>query len=287
VEAEMATPKGVARSVLKIAAMGILAAMIAVVAGGVWSGLLLANLQTNPKVPWSVAAMAILLWTAWMYLGGHGWPPSTSNARREHLRAYRRPWRVFAWAGVAGGLAVASLAGLWIVLFQLVRMPRNALPDFSAYPRLTILLMILMGSIVAPLMEEAAFRGYFQVTLERSVRSPVLVVGISSLLFALVHGPTQGFLWPKLLFYFLVGITFGAIAYLTKSILPAIPVHCVGLFVFFMWIWPHDPQRQNILASGADKWFWIHLAQTIAFSSAAIWAFVQLGRVSAMRAKDG
>jgi len=44
--------------------------------------------------------------------------------------------------------------------------------------------MIVMGSLVAPLMEEAGFRGYFQVALEGEFRAPV-AIAIASVVFAL------------------------------------------------------------------------------------------------------
>ncbi len=207
---------------LKVVGFGLLAFAITILAGGIWSGLVVANLQSTPAVPWSVPLMALLLWLAWSYLGGKGWPRSTSEARRRDLRAKRKSGPTYLWAWVAGVLSVVALAGYWIVLFQLVKMPPNALSDVSRYPRMTVALMIMMGSFVSPLMEEAGFRGYFQVALEREFRGPVAVV-IASVLFALAHGPTQGFLWPKLLFYFLVSVAFGATAHLTNSILPAIP----------------------------------------------------------------
>jgi len=75
----------------------------------------------------------------------------------------QRPARTYLWSFAAGILSVVALAGYWIVLFRLVKMPPNALPDVSSYPRMTVALMILMGSLVAPFMEEAGFRGYFQV----------------------------------------------------------------------------------------------------------------------------
>jgi membrane protease YdiL (CAAX protease family) len=212
----------IATRALRLLGFGLLAFAITTLAGGIWSALLITNLRSTPTVPWSVLAMAALLWLAWSYLGGHGWPRSTSEARCRYLRANRKPARIYLWAWIAGSLAVVALAGYWIVLFQLVKMPPNVFSDVSAYPQITVALMIVMGSLVAPLMEEAGFRGYFQVALERDFRAPVAVV-ISSLVFTLAHGPTQGFLWPKLFFYFLVGLVFGAIAYLTNSILPAIP----------------------------------------------------------------
>jgi membrane protease YdiL (CAAX protease family) len=268
-----------ATSTLKLIGFALLAVAITTLAGGIWAGLLITNLRTAPAVPWSVPAMALLLWLAWSYLGGKGWPRSTSEARRHYLRANPNPVRVYLWASIAGGLAVIALAGYWIALFQLVKMPPNAFSDVSAYPRFTVGLMILMGSLVAPLMEEAGFRGYFQVALERQLRAP-LAIAISSLIFALAHGPTQGFLWPKLLFYFLVGVTFGATAYFTNSILPAIPVHFVGLLIFFTLIWPQDAARSLVANAGTDSWFWIHVAQSVVFTILAICAFQRLARVS-------
>jgi membrane protease YdiL (CAAX protease family) len=268
-----------ATGTVKLIAFALLAFAITTLAGGIWAGLLITNLRTTPAVPWSVPAMSLLLWLAWSYLGGKGWPRSTSEARQHYLRANPNPVRVYLWAWIAGGLAVIALAGYWIALFQLVKMPPNALSDVSAYPRFRVGLMILMGSLVAPLMEEAGFRGYFQVALERHLRAP-LAIAISSLIFALAHGPTQGFLWPKLLFYFLVGVTFGATAYLTNSILPAIPVHFVGLLIFFTLIWPQDAARPLIANAGPDKWFWIHIAQAILFTPPSLWAFRHLARLN-------
>jgi Na+-transporting methylmalonyl-CoA/oxaloacetate decarboxylase beta subunit len=55
---------------LKLIAFGLLAFAITTFAGGIWSALLVANLQSTPAVPWSVPVMAPLLWLAWSYLGG-------------------------------------------------------------------------------------------------------------------------------------------------------------------------------------------------------------------------
>jgi membrane protease YdiL (CAAX protease family) len=222
--------------------------------------------------------MALLLWLMWSYLGGRGWPGSTSEGRRRYLRANRRSGRTNLWALVAGVLSVVALAGYWIVLFQLVKMPPNALPDVSSYPRMTVALMILMGSLVAPLMEEAGFRGYFQVALEQEFRGPVAVM-VSSLVFALAHY-AHGILWPKLLVYFLAGIAFGVTAYLTNSTLPAILPHMIGDLTFFTLVWPHDAARRLVWDGGTDNWFWIHVAQAMVFTVLAVWAFQRLARVS-------
>jgi membrane protease YdiL (CAAX protease family) len=252
---------------------------ITVFGAGVWATLATVNLQSTPGIPWSVPVMAVLLWLMWQYLGGRWWPRRTSASRRFCLRANPVPGSVFAWAQAAGVLSLVALAGYWIVLSQLVKMPGNALPDFSHYPLLTVVLTIGMASLAAPLTEEPAFRGYCQGILERQFRAPTAVI-ISSILFSLVHGPTQGFLWPKLLVYFLVGVMFGTTACLADSILPNIPVHFFGLLIFFTLIWPRDATRGLLAENGADAWFWIHLAQTVVFTVLAILAYVRLAKTA-------
>ena len=271
---------------LSIIGFGLLAFAITILAGGIWSALLVTNLQRNPAVPWSVPVMGLLLWLMWSYLGGKGWPQSTSDARRHYLRANRRSARTYLCSFAAGVLSVVALAGYWIVLFRLVKMPPNALPDVSSYPRMTVALMILMGSLVAPFMEEAGFRGYFQVALEREFRGSV-AVAVSSLVFALAHF-AHGILWPKLLVYFLVGVAFGATAYLTNSTLPAIVPHIIGDLTFFTLVWPRDAARRLVFDnSGTDIWFWIHVAQAIVFTLLAVSAFQRLARESRQDALCG
>ena len=153
-------------------------------------------------------------------------------------------------------------------------MSPNAIPDTSSYPRLTVALMILMGSMGAPFMEEASIRGYLLVALERESRGPVAVM-ISSVVFALAHF-AYGLVWPKLLFYCLVGVVFGATAYLTNSTLPAIFPHIVGDITFFTLIWPQDATRRLISEGGSDNLFWIHVRQAIIFTALSVWAFARL-----------
>jgi len=245
---------------------------------GVWGALLVGSLKTNPAIPWAVPVMAVVLWLMWKYLGGSWWPRSTSEARRLYLRANRVPGAVLAWTLLAGVLSIVALAGCWIVLFQLVKMSPNVLPDFSKYPLLTTVFVIVMASLVSPITEEAAFRGYCQVILEREFIGPA-AVSISSVLFALAH-LTHGFFWPKLLVYFLVGVVFGVTAYLTQSSIPAIPVHIIGDLTFFTLVWPYDANRRLVWDGGADTWFWIHSAQTIVFTALAIPAFMRLAKLS-------
>ncbi len=258
---------------------GLLALGLTMFAGGIWTALLIANLATSPAIPWAVLVMAFFLWLMWQYLGGKWWPRGTREARRRHLRANPVSSQVFAWALLAGTLSVVGLAGFWIVLFQLVKIRGNILPDFSKYPWLTVAFVLVMASVVSSVAEESGFRGYFQSALERAFSVPAAIV-IQCLVIALPHGLTQGFNWPTLLFYFLVDLMLGVTAYLTNSILPGIVIHSMGLLIFFALVWPGDRSRLLVTDGGADAWFWIHTAQAIIFTVLAILALRHLASVT-------
>jgi membrane protease YdiL (CAAX protease family) len=264
---------------------GLLGLAIALVPGGIWGALYMLNLKTGPSIPWAVLPMGAVLWVLWHYLSGHGRPRRTSQLRRALLRARSVPPPVFAWSLVAGALAVVALAGYWILMFQLVRMPGNSLPALGQYPLLTMAFFIVMGSLVSPLSEEAGLRGYCQVILERNFRAPIAVL-ISSVFFAFGH-INHGMLWPKLMVYFLAGLAFGSIDSLTKSTLPGIPVHMLGDLTFFALVWPYDTARRLIWDTGADAWFWIHVAQAVLFTALAILAYCQLARASKSSRRSG
>jgi membrane protease YdiL (CAAX protease family) len=178
---------------------------------------------------------------------------------------------VLAWALTAGALSIVALTGLWIVLFQLVKSPGNALPDYAKYPPLTVALVLVMASAVGAVTEEAGFRGYLQGFLEQEFGAPVAIAG-ASLVMAPAHALSQGFVWSTLLFYLCVDVMFGVTAYLTGSIVPGILTHAAGLLTFFTLIWPGD-------ASRATTWFWLHVGQTLSFSVLAVFAFRHLARL--------
>ena len=258
---------------------GVLALMLTIVTGAVWTALLIINLQANPTIPWAPAVMAIFLWLLWLYLVGR-WPFSKiSPARQGHLRARPVTGSVFIWAIAAGGFSIVSLAGFWIVLIQLVSVRGNVLPDYSKYPLSTVILVVGIASLVTSVVEEAGFRGYFQSVLEPKVGGPLAIL-IMAFVIAPAHGLTQGFAWPTLLFYFLVDAMFGWMAYLTDSILPGLTIHFMGLLIFFSLIWPYDPTRHLISAGGTNIQFWLSIAQTFIFAVLSMMAFRRLVKIT-------
>ena len=257
-----------------------LALLVAGFASLVWGGLLVANLADSPAIPWSVVVMAGVLWLMWQYLGGRWWPRGTAERRRALLRARLAPRSVTGWALLAGGLSLVALVGLWITLVELTQAGGNpTIPTGKDIPVWTLALALVMGSFVSSLTEEFAFRGYAQVTLERAFGGASAVV-ISSLFFMLYHGPTQGFAWSKLLFYFLVGVVFGTIAYLTKTTLLAWPAHLAGDLMFFFLIWPYDAARPYVFRDGLGASFWLYVALAVVFTVLAVLAFRQLSHAA-------
>ncbi len=62
----MEKERSFATRALSIIGFGLLAFAITVLAGGIWSALLVANLRSSPAVPWSVPVMGRYLWFSLM-----------------------------------------------------------------------------------------------------------------------------------------------------------------------------------------------------------------------------
>jgi Type II CAAX prenyl endopeptidase Rce1-like len=269
----------ITRRVSTVVRATVVALFIALAPQGVWSALILINLKASPTVPWAVALMAGLLWAMWRYLGGAFPPRRTSESRRLHLRAVRVPGRTLAWALIAGALSLVALTGYWIVLARLVRMPGSVLPSMANVPHLMVLLAVVTGAAISPICEQIGIWGYAQVMLRRDFTRRSAIV-LSALIFAVGPHPPFGVpLLPKIVFFFLVGLSFAVTADLTGSILPNLPVHMLGLLTFFTVIWPHDPQRLLLRDTGPDAWFLLHATQAILFTGLAVWAFRRLSGV--------
>jgi membrane protease YdiL (CAAX protease family) len=217
-----------ARKIALFVGYGLLALFIIGAAGAVWAAPIVSNLKATPSVPWCLPTLLLFLYLLWEYLGGKGWPQSTAIVRRHLRRANPVSDKAFAWTAVAGGFAITALAGVWIIAFQLFRIPPNPLlPSNFVSSRLFVSAIIAGASLLAPITEETAVRGYLQTVLEKEFTTAVAIV-LSSFVFALAH-VSQGLAWPKFLVYFLVGVTFGTMARLNDSILPVIPVHIESL----------------------------------------------------------
>ena len=277
--------QAVSARIVALARAGLVALVITFVPQGIWSALIALNLRTTPTIPWAVVVAITLSVIAW-YLTRRQRLSNPLETRRRPPRAAAVSQPLLMWAWVAGAGAIVALVGCWIILASVVRMPGSVLPDLSAYPWWIESLAVATGAAVSPLCEQAGLWGYWQVALEREFSGLTAIV-VTAIVFALLpHPPLHTALWPKWLFFFLAGLTFSTLAYVTDSILPGLAVHGVALLTFFVLVWPYDPQRRLVFEAGTDGWFWAHIAQVVVFSSFAYWAFRRLRQVSACGNRD-
>jgi membrane protease YdiL (CAAX protease family) len=192
------------------------------------------------------------------------------------------------WALAAGLLSVASAVSLQLVYARLVRVPFEPLPDLSRYPPLTVLCALLMSAAVAGFMEEAGFRGYMQVPLERRY-GPAAASTVVAIMFGLWH-LAHGFAHtvPRLPYYFAISIIYSSIAYLSNSLLPAVAIHTCGDALEFLYVWrrgiPHA--RPLLWQSGSDAAFWNELGLGLLCGLLAIGAYRKLASVSRLERGD-
>ena len=194
-------------------------------------------LRSPYSLAWEVPVMGLYLALFWRYLNGWGWPKSTSAFRCKSLRARSLDADVWASAVAFGVLAVAVVVSLQFAFSHLVHTPESRSPALSAYPWYTVVPALMMGGVVAGVVEEAAFRGYMQSIIERR-HGPVIAIAVVSAVFAashFSHGVAQTL--PRLPFYFLIGVIYGILTYWTGSILPALVIHASGDVLEFLMAW--------------------------------------------------
>jgi len=263
---------------INIVLVATLAAFAIVLVGQtLWGAMAMVNVKLTPAIPWSAAMMPFVLAALVAFLAGRIGPKR--EGRRAMVPLAPVSAKAWGWSLAAGGAAVIAAAALWTVLATIVRVPPNMLPDLKGVPMTTVIPMLLVGIAAAPLSEEIACRGYAMSLIRRRF-SPTTALVITSLIFAAAH-LTQGFYAPKLLVYFLAGLTFGYVALRTGSLLPAMVVHCLADLTFFTLVWSHDAGRRLISDGGADGWFFANLALLMVFTPLALLGFRQLAEVTA------
>ncbi len=266
-------PSFLKNGVIAFAAAAAISLVVVAIGQGVWGVMAMINLKVSPAVPWAAPVMAVVLAGLLAYLGGRGWPASTSATRRRLLRWNPMPWATFGLAVLAGVLGLIAFGGVWIAVSDLVHIPPGVQPPLGSMPLPTAITLLIMGSLAAPLSEEAAFRGYAMGILEKAWGwAPAAIVG-SSVLFAAVHF-VQGLDLIKLGLYFGAGLLFATVAWMTNSLYAVMAVHSLGDVLGFTVLWPHDQAHHGM--GFHDPWFAPALAAIAIFTPLAILAFRRL-----------
>jgi membrane protease YdiL (CAAX protease family) len=266
---------------------------VAVAAAGTlpWAALVSANTRHQSALPWAVPVMAMYLWLYWRYFArGAGWPESTAEPRRLHARANALSPEAWGPALLAGLLGLAGVLLLQGVLSRLVALPRQQDLDVSRYPAVTVLLWVVMGAVVAGVVEETSFRGYLQRPIERR-HGPVIAILIAGSLFGFAHfsHPEVGVV--LLPFYLAVAAVYGALAYFTDSTLPGMLLHAGGnmfsafdLFTRGRSEWQLTPEAQPLIwETGPDLAFWGNAAALVVVTGLTVWAYSTLARTARKR----
>jgi membrane protease YdiL (CAAX protease family) len=270
--------RDVVRRIAAIARAAVVAFAITAIGQTLWGALAIANVKLSPAAPWAALAMPIILAALVAFLAGGIGPRKSAAARRALVPMAPVTTRAWMWSLAAGGAAVVAAAALWTVLASLMRVPPNVLPDTHGVPALTVVALLLVSIVAAPLTEEIAFRGYAMGLLRRQF-SPIAALVITSLLFAAAH-LTQGLSAPKLTVYALAGLAFGLVALRTGSLAPAMVVHCFADLTFFTLVWSHDASRRLVGEGGADGWFLANVAILVVMTPLSLLAFRELTRAT-------
>jgi membrane protease YdiL (CAAX protease family) len=250
-----------------------------------WAWLAQANLHHLRGAPWGPVVMAVYLWLYWQYFTGRGWPASTSALRRERSRPRALSGSVWSIAIVAGILGLAASIVLMRLIGRLVALPVERAGDISGIPPVTLLAMLVMGSLVAGVVEEVSFRGYMQRPIERHV-GPTVAIVVVGVVFGLAHGTHTEWTLVLMPYYIAVAATYGALAWLTDSILPSLALHAGGDFLGGLQVLTagnsvvgSNTAGAGAVPAGVNMRFWINLVVLAAVVTAAIWAYRQLAAV--------
>ena len=272
---------------LPVIVRAVLTGLIITAAGTTpWAFLVSLNLKHWSELPWAVPPTALYIWFFWKYVRGAGWPKSNAEERNKNCRAYDLSGDV--WAAAIG----AGILGLWtLILFQniysrMVNLPTQSTEDLSSIPLFTLLTSLIMSSIVAGITEESGLRGYMQRPLEQQY-GPVFAILVTGTIFGLMHFTHRDVTIILMPWYMGVALVYGALAYITKSIMPGVVLHTGGNMLGAIQLiaggrteWQTDLKPKSLIwESGVDVSFWITCLGFIALTTATVWAYSMLGRM--------
>lgn len=254
--------------------------VVAAIGEDPWVLLVQANAKLWPSIPWAAAAMALWLFFYWRYSSGTGWPHRTAATRRERFRLLTLSKPIWGWALLSGMLAVVSLISLELVVLRMIPLPVVPQEPFPRIPLYSLVPLGVMSAFAAGIPEEVGFRGYMQVPLERryGANFAILLVAFVFALAHLNHGISI-----LLLFDFAFGVVFGALAWLTQSLLPAMALHCFFDLISAIagtHIAAVLAAKPLVWASGPDLWFMLHCMAFLILAGGALVTFRKLERIA-------
>jgi membrane protease YdiL (CAAX protease family) len=209
---------------------------------------ILGNTKLWTSVPWALPATLVIMWAFWLYATGTGYPAATCAYRAAMTRdkTLSAPvWRAAMLAVIASLIATWSLR---LVLPSIVPVaPPSLSINLSVYPVTTVIGLALAIAVSAGVVEEIAFRGYLQKSLEDTYGiAPALILTGIAFWFAHADKVTAS----HLPFHLAVSVLLGTATYLTRSLLPAIVGHVLGdAFLLPAYVFHHPDVLWSLLTA--------------------------------------
>jgi membrane protease YdiL (CAAX protease family) len=238
--------------------------------------------------------MSAYLFAYWKYVTGELGSPSTALRRHEYARAHRIPAAVWVLALLTGLAGFAALIALVRVMARVVVLPASAPitvpPGMSSA---TMVVLLVMGSVVAGVTEEVAFRGYMQTPIEREfgLAAAILIPGLA---FGVLHFPNHPHDVVMMLpYYMAVTAVYGSITSAANSILPALVLHIGGdvWSLLRLWLtgvpeWQSAMPAEQIWTTGVDGSFVVAMLALASLSAATVWLYSQTLKCSMRQCVD-
>ncbi|KAL6294727.1 hypothetical protein ACE6H2_002869 [Prunus campanulata] len=174
----------------------------------------------------SITTAAVL---AVLYTVASTFQPLPQDVYRYDLKdpfSLQKGWLLWAGIGLAGAIAAIAATGAAASLFRGESPERekdalvSLLPLIGSSSVSTACLLGITG-VLAPILEETVFRGFFMVSMTKWVPTPV-AIGISAAVFALAHLTPGEF--PQL---FVLGSALGFSYAQTRNLLTPITIHAL------------------------------------------------------------
>lgn len=152
---------------------------------------------------------------------------------------YDRPfWESLGWIVPDRGKAFAFFAGPVLaitigIMGAVLRTPMVDMPIRKLlHDRLSIILFGIFSTILGPVTEELAFRGFVMPLFVRSL-GPWPGIVLTALPFALLHGQQYAWTWQYVILVGVAGVVFGWVRHVTGSTLASAIMHGTYNLTFF------------------------------------------------------
>ncbi|MCI0606511.1 CPBP family intramembrane metalloprotease [bacterium] len=253
-----------------------------------WSKLAETNLKIGSSLPWTFFVALFYLIFYWKYLNGWGRPQSTAQIRRQFFRANVVRGPILLWSALAGGFLAFTLIGLQFLGWMFGSAPSSKLEEFAtlrSYPFWTVVPLLLMGSVFAGVAEEAAFRGYMQVPIEKH-HSPRTAIAVVAFFFSVAHFPSL----PAFPVFYVAAVGWSLLAYFSNSILPGMVLHAAVDVITWIWVWVNLETVRSLTSidvhSGANSVMILGFVLTAAIAIASVLSFQKLYAVSSRQLRQ-